>query len=514
MAWRLDGRPPPGGSSAAGPEPEAWPRHSWLATRPPPRGGLRRRSNKPGRATPASDQRTLALAAFPLADAEPGPEAGQGCAGPAAADPAPRERDAQTARPADGGGGACGGRMPGGTVGVVAASSDASLQLLCLDVAARRWDRSPRRSPPRQPPGSPRPAAQQQRMHVRGHTHQSVCLITRSGMALQPYPHTEHHPSRAAAVAAERAAFRVKKQGTAGATRWREVAVLQQQRRGATLCLAHLAARRPRHPAPDGPPVLAPAAASAHAAAPAAHSRPGALPGAAPAPGGTVGCGAPAEEAARPSVAARPAAAAAPPPARACAAAGSAHLVFGGATDGSVAAWDVAGAAGRLGAAPGGCASPGGSGRPLGARHSAAAAAAASDPGARPGWAGGGGARERMRGPGRPAAGGLPLVAQALALPAAHQSGVNALCVCAHGAARAARASGALVWLTLASPAARLRAGTSASRDVRKGAWVVPRCSHAASVHLHRGLAVLELSSKCDAMEQAASVHAHLAATW
>jgi len=173
MAWRLDGRPPPGGPGAGGPGP--WPRHSWLATRPPPLGGLRRRSNKPGRATPASDQRTLALAAFPLArapgapaapvaasgstrsappapglaggaghaDAEPEPGAGQGCAGPAAAGPAPRERDARAAVPADGDGGACGGRMPGGMVGVVAASSDASLRLLCLDVAARRWGPAP-----------------------------------------------------------------------------------------------------------------------------------------------------------------------------------------------------------------------------------------------------------------------------------------------------------------------------------------------------------------------------------
>jgi hypothetical protein len=249
-----------------------------------------------------------------------------------------------------------------------------------------------------------------------------------------------------------------RKKEKAGATRWREVAALQQQRRGATLCLAHLAARRP----PDEPPAPAPGAAPAHAAAPAARSAPGALPGAAPAPGGTMGCGAPAEQAAPPSAAARPAAAAAPPPVRACAAAGSADLVFGGATDGSVAVWDVAGAAGRLGDAPGGSASPGGSGWFTGAGHCASAAAAASDPVAGPGWAGGAGAGQRVRGRGGAAAGGLSLVAQALAHPAAHQSGVNALCVCRHGAACAACAPGALAWLTLGSLADMRRAGTQA----------------------------------------------------
>ncbi len=139
MAWSLDGCPPGTPGSGSEPRVKSWPRHAWIATRPPPLGGLRRRANKPGQATRASDQRFLAVAAFPIASPDPGFTAKAHARGGSAAK-----------RASDGGGGADAvirSSMDGEgcMVGVVAASSDASVALLCLDVAARRYPTLPKR---------------------------------------------------------------------------------------------------------------------------------------------------------------------------------------------------------------------------------------------------------------------------------------------------------------------------------------------------------------------------------
>ena len=65
----------------------------WLATRPPPRTGLRPRSGRPGSSAPATEHRYMALALLPEA---------HGC------------------------------------LHMVAASSSATLQLLCLELGIRR----------------------------------------------------------------------------------------------------------------------------------------------------------------------------------------------------------------------------------------------------------------------------------------------------------------------------------------------------------------------------------------
>ena len=194
MAWCLDGRPRPHLGPPARPEPSSapawepdtrpWPRHSWLATHlpqqgsalNPKQGGVARRSGKPGkpgRHARESDQRFLALAAFPV-----GPNTGpdpqhSGSRGPSAPLPgvpagAPwltgEITDAcgdAAAVPLSAGTSAAGGDLAGcceaggwnevghrlvrpnedtvcSGVGVVAAVSDASVMLLRLDVAARR----------------------------------------------------------------------------------------------------------------------------------------------------------------------------------------------------------------------------------------------------------------------------------------------------------------------------------------------------------------------------------------
>ena len=186
MAWCLDGRPrphpsPPAGSeppSAPGWEPDArrWPRHSWLATHlpqqgsalNPKQGGAARRGGKPGkpgRHARESDQRYLALAAFPVGpNPDPDPEH-EGSGGPSAplhmpgvpasapglsgevtnarVDAAPVPQSAGTWAASGDMAGRCeasrwNGSTDGCAVGVVAAASDASVTLLRLDVAARR----------------------------------------------------------------------------------------------------------------------------------------------------------------------------------------------------------------------------------------------------------------------------------------------------------------------------------------------------------------------------------------
>ncbi len=514
MAWRLDGRPPPGGSSAAGPEPEPWPRHSWLATRPPPRGGLRRRSNKPGRATPASDQRTLALAAFPLAEAEPGPEAGQGCAGPAAADPAPRERDAQAARPADGGGGACGGRIPGGTVGVVAASSDASLQLLCLDVAARRWGGPPPAVPTPRTPwlASPRcPAA----AHACQGPHTPKRLPDHAlwhGAAARP---SYRAPPLMCCCCGRGVRRFPREEARYG---WGD-----QVARG-----GRPAAAAPRRDALPGAPGRPPAAAARARRAPRAR--------------------------ARRCVRARSCSRRAQPPGRAA---------WGGAGT-----WRHRGlrracrggrAPKRRSAAGGRCRAPararlrrrgqrapglwrrdrrqrrrlGRGGRRRAARGRAGRLRVARRQRPAP-WSQP--QRSRCRGrerPGRPArlgrrgrrAGAHAGPRQACrGRPAAGGAGAGAAGGAPVGRQRAVRVRARCGTRSPSARRPRLAHArepgrTPASRDVceqgraqRSLGRAAP--SHAASVHSHRGLAVLELSSKCNAMEQAASAHAHLAAAW
>lgn len=186
MAWCLDGRPrphpgPPAGvypPSAPGLEPDArpWPRHSWLATHlpqqgsplNPKQGGAAFRGGKPGkpgRHARESDQRYLALAAFPVRlnpnpdpehDGSGGPSAPRHMPGvPAGALGFPREvvgaREDAASVPQFAGTSAAGGNLAGhdeasrrnvdtvcSAVGVVAAASDASVTLLRLDVAARR----------------------------------------------------------------------------------------------------------------------------------------------------------------------------------------------------------------------------------------------------------------------------------------------------------------------------------------------------------------------------------------
>ena len=101
MAWRLSfqaaGAPNRSCTAAAAPteglssvslQPQ------WLATRPPPRTGLRPRSGRPGSVAPATEHRYMALALLPEA---------HGC------------------------------------LHMVAASSSATLQLLCLELSTQRW---------------------------------------------------------------------------------------------------------------------------------------------------------------------------------------------------------------------------------------------------------------------------------------------------------------------------------------------------------------------------------------
>ena len=184
MAWCLDGRPQPHPGPLAGPEPPSapawepdarpWPRHSWLATHlpqqgpalNPKQGGVARRSGKPGkpgRHARESDQRYLALAAFPVApNPDPNPEH-DGSGGPSvplpgipAVAPGLYGEDAAASGDAaavhlSAGTSAAGGDVAGrcaasgccgdnvsSALGVVTAASDASVKLLCLDVAARR----------------------------------------------------------------------------------------------------------------------------------------------------------------------------------------------------------------------------------------------------------------------------------------------------------------------------------------------------------------------------------------
>lgn len=186
MAWCLDGRPRPHPGTPAGsappsapgwaPDARPWPRHSWLATHlpqqgsalNPKQGGVARRSGKPGkpgRHARESDQRYLALAAFPIGpNPDPDPERGGsvGLSAPlhmpgvptgapglpgevtdARGDAAAVPLSAGTSAAGGGTAGRCEARRwnadkDGSAVGVVAAASDASVTLLCLDVAARR----------------------------------------------------------------------------------------------------------------------------------------------------------------------------------------------------------------------------------------------------------------------------------------------------------------------------------------------------------------------------------------
>lgn len=178
MAWCLDGRPrpypgPPAGSgpsSVPGREPDAspWPRHSWLATHLPQQSGVARRSGKPGKPgkhARKSDQRYLALAAFPIGprphpkpehDGSGMPSAPLHMLGAPEGAPGLPGKDVQgcmdaAAVPQSAGTSAKASDVAGGceangrneeavckAVGVVAAASDASVTLLRLDVAARR----------------------------------------------------------------------------------------------------------------------------------------------------------------------------------------------------------------------------------------------------------------------------------------------------------------------------------------------------------------------------------------
>jgi hypothetical protein len=96
MAWRLRWRGTGCAGAAAGGGGGPWLDPMWLATRAPPRRGLRPHALAAGANSSRSDQRFLAVSAF------------GGCAG-----------------------GACG---PAGHVLLLAASSDASLTLLVLQV--------------------------------------------------------------------------------------------------------------------------------------------------------------------------------------------------------------------------------------------------------------------------------------------------------------------------------------------------------------------------------------------
>ena len=458
MAWGLLGCPP--GTPGSGSELRSWPRHAWIATRPPPLGGLRRRANKPGQATRASDQRFLAVAAFPIANPGPGFTSEAHAHGGSAAEKA-----------SDGGGGAdavFGSSMDGegGMLGVVAASSDASVALLCLDVASRRYG-----SPAQAPNGrvgykgrvgyspmvgvrtvrsccaAPCAPSCLVRLQVSAPDVHSSCRVLRRAADVQAAD------KRGAVAAAVCVNARPLLSGTTTPCnppapvmrcRWRTLAALQRQH-GATLCLAHLTVRRAPYPSPDR---------SCHTPVPARHS-------AKPSPattGGRPGDSGLASGLAKPC----PATAGAPTPTAAHAkpppnlnAHAVAELVFGGATHGGIAAWDVAAAAAAAtaeadavlrSASGSGCRHDGLVGG-VGAGGSRAAADTTSpdmglghgsghgSPCEGMGCGGRGktdvGSRERVR----PAAGGPVDVPQVLALPGVHQSGVNALCVARYGAA-------------------------------------------------------------------------------
>ena len=100
MAWRLSFQvaenPSDSRFPSATPPRECSPvslQPQWLATRPPPRTGLRPRSGRPGSSAPATEHRYMALALLPEA---------------------------------------------GGCLHMVAASSSATLQLLCLELGTAR----------------------------------------------------------------------------------------------------------------------------------------------------------------------------------------------------------------------------------------------------------------------------------------------------------------------------------------------------------------------------------------
>ena len=101
MAWRLSFQAAgdPSGSCSASAAPtegrsSVYLHPQWLATRPPPRTGLRPCSGRPGSAASTTEHRYMALALLPEA---------HGC------------------------------------LHMVAASSSATLQLLCLELGTERW---------------------------------------------------------------------------------------------------------------------------------------------------------------------------------------------------------------------------------------------------------------------------------------------------------------------------------------------------------------------------------------
>lgn len=226
--------------------------------------------------------------------------------------------------------------------------------------------------------------------------------------------------------------------------RWRTLAALQRQR-AATLCLAHLTVRRAPNPSPDR---------SYHTPVPARHSGKSSPATAGARPGESGSASGLAKPCSATAGAPTPTAAPAKPPPNHNAHA-VAELVFGGATHGGIAAWDVAAAAAAATAEADAVSRSGsgsgcrhdGLGGGVGAGGSRAAADATSpqmglghglghgSPCEGMGCGGRGkmdvGSGERVR----PAAGGPVDVPQVLALPEVHQSGVNALCVARYGAA-------------------------------------------------------------------------------
>lgn len=224
------------------------------------------------------------------------------------------------------------------------------------------------------------------------------------------------------------------------------VAALQRQR-AATLSLTHMTARQSAEPNPAGSCGASTPAGQAAAAPAPGRSQPGTC-------GTSPGVGNP-----NPS-----------PNSTACAPAGAqrrvsapdvAELVFGGATDGGIAIWDVTAAteavAGVDGLALSSSAAHGeliadhhaSGGSPADISHSASSSSS-SLPSAPSGAASAGAGVERSGLPGAARAGGTgdrrevcdegaaAEVAQVLALSGAHQSGVNALSVAAWGAPRPA----------------------------------------------------------------------------
>ncbi|BDA49006.1 probable WD repeat-containing protein 6 at N-terminal half [Coccomyxa sp. Obi] len=99
MAWQLTwrGGHEPGNHTALQPQPEGFTlEHQWLSTRPPPKGGLRPRSNAPGCNSRGTAHRYMAVAAFQQSPSSQ-------------------------------------------LLSVVAASSDATFQHLSFDLKTRRW---------------------------------------------------------------------------------------------------------------------------------------------------------------------------------------------------------------------------------------------------------------------------------------------------------------------------------------------------------------------------------------